>query len=243
MTTAFQTFFRGTLRAAAAMVLAAPLQAQPTTPAKPTSAPTGQTAVLQESLPTPVNLRQIYPAKSIASTETADNALKDVKKERAAIEARLTHEEKWCYKNEFLANKCRDQARTRRRLALNLVREVEVEANQYKRHAAVTKREQGLTEKRAREQEDAPARATSAQEHARKMNEKQRELQQKQQTVNSKHGENEAAYAEKVRKAEERQRKVAAKKAEKEEKRQKQAAAQNNKDKPTPAEPVEPTRR
>lgn len=175
----------------------------------------------------------------------ADRAIKDVKQERAAIEARFKHEERMCYQNEFFANRCRNQAKERRRLALAETRSVQIEANQYKRHAAVDKRDEAMAKKNAGEPADQRKRAAEAQAHDKRMADQQKRSQKKQLAAESKQGKNEEVYAKKVKQAEERRRQVVAKKAEKEEKRRKKAAAQAEKNKPSAPETVTdvPTKR
>ncbi|MBS1187598.1 MAG: hypothetical protein H6R04_1616 [Burkholderiaceae bacterium] len=248
--TTFSLLARPCLLAATATTvaaLAAPASAQQVVPGKPALSPAPQTSAQStkaEALPAPIDLRQRYPKDSISSVETADKAIADAKSERNAIEARFKTEERRCYRQEFFANKCRDLAKEQRRLALNQVREVQIEAERYKRHAAVIKRDSALAEKRKQEPADAQARAASAAAHASKMGAKQQEMQRKQQTTENQRDERESAYAEKLRKAEERQRKVAEKKTKKEERRRKKVQAQADKDKPpSPPQQIEPTKR
>ncbi|MBS1169858.1 MAG: hypothetical protein H6R01_776 [Burkholderiaceae bacterium] len=246
--TTFSLFARRCLLAATAATVAtlcAPACAQQVVSGRPALSPAPQASApaQAETLPAPVDLRQRYPKESISSVETADKAIADVKSERKAIEARFKAEERRCYRQEFFANKCRDQAKEQRRLALNQVREVQIEAERYRRHAAVVKRDSALEKKRAQEPAEAQSRAASAAAHAGKMDAKQQEMQRRQQTLESQRGKRESVYTEKLRKAEERQRKVAEKKAKKEEQRRKKAQAQADKDKPpAPPEKINPTR-
>lgn len=240
--TAFPVLTRVCLLAVA-IALAAPALARPATSNKPTA--NKKSAVPQTPPPVPVDLRKIYPPKSIDSEETAKSALKDVKKERSAIEARLKYEQHMCYEKEFLANRCVQQAKERRRLALNEVRSVQIEANQYKRHAAVVKRNEAMATKRENEPQDQASRAASAEAHTKRMANQQQRSKKKQQAAESQREENEEAYAKKLKQAEERKRKVAINKAKNEEKRRRKAAAQAKKNQSATSEtkPQEPTKR
>ncbi|MEA5098885.1 MAG: hypothetical protein VB032_10180, partial [Burkholderiaceae bacterium] len=210
--TAFHVLTRGSLLLAA-LALAAPTLAQSAASAQPAPAasqpaPASATkaSAAQSLPPAPVDLRQRYPKDSIDSPEMADRAIKDVKQERAAIEARFKHEERMCYQNEFFANRCRNQAKERRRLALAETRSVQIEANQYKRHAAVDKRDEAMAKKNAGEPADQRKRAAEAQAHDKRMADQQKRSQKKQLAAESKQGKNEEVYAKKVKQAEERRR-------------------------------------
>lgn len=126
---------RGLLLAAALLMLAAP----------PASA-------------SPEQLAERYPSGSIASVEQADRAIAEVQAERKEIEAQFADTEYACY-SKFFSSPCVDKAREERRLALNLIGPIEVEAKAYKRRDTVARRDRVLEEQRAREARDAPARA------------------------------------------------------------------------------------
>jgi len=171
------------------------------------------------SPPLPVNLRERYPAHSIVSVEQADHALKDVAQERAAIEERFKYEEKACYRT-FLANRCVEKAKEHRRNGLDGLNPVKIEADRYKRHNAVVKRDKALEDKRIKE----AARIQPASDvHADKLKAKQAQAQAKDAADAPKHVENDNAFEKKQRDYQERQRKQAEKKANADLKRKKKA--------------------
>lgn len=104
-----------------------------------------------------------YPSGSIRSAEAADRALAEVTRERAEVEQRFTTEERACY-SKFFATSCMDDVKERRRKALAQLREVEVEANAYKRQARAAEREQTQADRRVREEADKLERAERQQE-------------------------------------------------------------------------------
>jgi colicin import membrane protein len=182
-----------------------------------------------------------YPSGSIQSTETANQALAEVANLRAALDRKLTNEQRDCY-THFFATSCVDAAKENHRLALVQIRKIEVEADTFNRSARVVERDKHLAEKRAADASNHPklptdqARSTSSgdstpsdapptahpqgdriAEHEAKMKQLQGEASQDAQ----KRADNVAAYEKKVQDAEARQRDVAEKKAEK----AKQAAA------------------
>lgn len=92
------------------------------------------------------------------SVEQADATLEQVARERAAVHARYAQEEQVCY-DKFFVNRCLDQARERRRVALSDLRAVEVEASHFKRQDSVNKRDAELAERSRKDEEDQAARA------------------------------------------------------------------------------------
>lgn len=195
----------------------------------------------------PASVSERYPAGSIKSVEAADAALADVGRERAEIEARFAAEEQACHP-KFFATSCVDEAKDRRRQALSQLRNVELEANAFKRRERVAEREKAAAQRQAEEEagrqervreqresqgaDSAPqertetakaqARASSNREaeHAAKL----KRLEEEDHANAQKRAENAAAYERKVRAAEERKKKVAQRKAEREaERRAKQA--------------------
>lgn len=99
-----------------------------------------------------------YPKGSIDSVESADAALADVRREREEVEARASEEEYACY-SKFFSSPCVNKVKEQRRVDLERLKPVEVEANAYKRRDAVAKRDRVLEEQRAREEREAPERA------------------------------------------------------------------------------------
>lgn len=99
-----------------------------------------------------------YPRGSIDSVESADAALADVKREREEVEARALDTEYACY-SKFFSSPCVNKVREQRRVDLERLRPIEVEANAFKRRDVVEKRDRVLEEQRAREEREAPERA------------------------------------------------------------------------------------
>lgn len=179
-----------------------------------------------------------YPPGSIKSVETAEQALADVGREREAAKARFAEEERTCYARFFVAS-CLEDAKERRRSALEQLRNIENEANLYERQARVMERDKALAEKHA--QDDAaqaerqrtskaetakpklaaplkgpdPDQVDRAARHERKM----KELQAEEAANAQKRAENIAAYEKKVEEAREHKKVVERKKAEKEQER------------------------
>jgi hypothetical protein len=104
------------------------------------------------------NVAVRYPSGSIQSVETAEQALAEIDKERALIEAQFANDERTCYP-KFFATSCLDGAKEQRRHALAQLRPVEIEANAFKRRARVADRDKALAEKQAGEQAEALDRA------------------------------------------------------------------------------------
>lgn len=103
------------------------------------------------------SLHKLYPAGSIQSNESADQALAAAAQERAKIEARFGVDERACLP-KFFATSCLEDAKERRRADLAKVRTVEVEAKSFKRHARVAERDQALQERREEDEAEAPQR-------------------------------------------------------------------------------------
>ena len=106
----------------------------------------------------PEELAQKYPPGSISSVEQADQAIAEVQAERREVEAHHADAQYACY-SKFFSSPCVDKAKEARRLALNLIGPIEVEAKAFKRRDTVARRDKVLDEQRAREASEAPARA------------------------------------------------------------------------------------
>jgi colicin import membrane protein len=186
-----------------------------------------------------------YPAGSIRSVETADQALTDVQQERSRLEAEFADEERQCH-SRFFVTACIDAAKEARRQALADVQKVEVQANAFKRRARVEERDRALAEKAPKptpivksapsSKTDSPVhandgkvpassgaserkraqRADAARERIARHNAKLERLKAKEAEEAQMRAQNVADYEKKRRDAEERQREVAARKAEKE---------------------------
>ncbi|HZW13599.1 MAG TPA: hypothetical protein VFF81_10470 [Noviherbaspirillum sp.] len=192
-----------------------------------------------------------YPAGSIKTVETADAALADVGRERAAIEARFSAEEQACHP-KFFTTSCVEKAKERRRQALARLRKVELEANAFKRQDRAQERDKAVAERQARAEADRLERERALQEkpsgptdapqpekrniersapavfpdrvaeHEGKM----KRLQQEEQAGEKRRAEKVADYEKKVKAAQERQRKIAERKAKKEAKQRAKQASQ-----------------
>ena len=202
----------------------------------------GGLAMAQESAPaapgvqTPDGLTAQYPSGSIQSSETANRALAEIEQQRNMLDQKYAAEQHECYQ-KFFATSCEDAAKERRRVALEKIRKIEIEANAFLRSDRVLQRDKKLAEKRASDAANPPKpladlpvkQATQSSADKEKENRerianheaKQKRQQQDQVSDAAKRAENVAAYQKKVQDAEARQKDVAEKKAEK----AKQAAA------------------
>lgn len=91
-----------------------------------------------------------YPSGAINSAETADQALQDVKRQRALAQERFAREAAVCYE-KFFVTACVDAAKDRRRMALKQLESIEVEANAFLRRSRAEKRDQVLRERQAKQ--------------------------------------------------------------------------------------------
>jgi len=191
----------------------------------------GPGAMAQEAGLTPGGLAAKYPSGSIQSSETADQALREVELQRTAVEQKYAEEQRVCY-SKFFATSCLDTAKESRRVALGLIRKVEVDANAFIRTARVAQRDHDLAEKRARDASnppkpiaDTPAKPSDQEVAPHKGNEGERHVAEHESKVKARaqeeaakapeRAEKAAAFDKKAADAEARQRDVAAKKAEK----------------------------
>lgn len=110
------------------------------------------------ALASPEELAGRYAPGSIASIEQAERAVVEVQRERKEVEAHYADAEYACY-SKFFSSPCVDKAKEARRLALNLIGPIEVEAKAYKRRDTVARRDKLLDEQNAKEANEAPARA------------------------------------------------------------------------------------
>ena len=91
----------------------------------------------------PPNVKPIVaPSTSVAQ---ASRRLEEVTRERAAAEAEFAASEQVCY-TKFFVNNCLDAAKEKRRSRLAVLRAVEVEAERYKRQAAVDQRDREVAQ-------------------------------------------------------------------------------------------------
>ncbi|GAB2862476.1 hypothetical protein GCM10027277_33810 [Pseudoduganella ginsengisoli] len=87
------------------------------------------------------------------TVEQADARLAEVAAARAKVNQEFAADEQVC-NNKFFVTYCIDQAKEKRRLALSGLRAVEVEANRFKRQAAVDKRDAELAERLKKDAEE-----------------------------------------------------------------------------------------
>lgn len=189
-------------------------------------------------------LLQSFPAGSITSTERADDALAAVERERAAIHDRYSAEEQACFV-KFFASVCVEDAKERRRIALNQLRNVEQEANLFKRKQRVAERDATLRQRET----DAVAKGASQAEPTIRSDAASAEPTDERESITSaepgrrklqapktKHPEpdaaedaqrraaNVAAYQRKLREVEARQREIEARRQERQRDREAKAA-------------------
>ena len=96
------------------------------------------TTVLLPPNVTPV----VAPSTSVAQ---ASRRLDEVARERAATLAEFAASEEVCYA-KFFVNNCLDKAKEKRRSRLAILRAIEVEAERYKRQAAVDQRDREVAQ-------------------------------------------------------------------------------------------------
>jgi hypothetical protein len=114
-------------------------------------------APAQESGRSPLSEPAVPPSHSV---EQANARLAEVAAGRAAVEKEYAASEQVCYQ-KFFVNRCLDQAKEKRRVALAGWRAIEVEANHYKRQAAVDKRDAELAERLKKDAEDDARRSAT----------------------------------------------------------------------------------
>lgn len=102
-----------------------------------------------------------YVQGSIHSVETADQALAEIRVEREKIERRFAEEEWGCY-DRFFTNLCLTGIEERKRSAMQQLRQVELEANAFKRRDKAKRREARQTQGRELQHLQFPANAAAA---------------------------------------------------------------------------------
>lgn len=178
------------------------------------------------------------------SVPQADERLVQVAKDRAAVNDEYEAGEQVCYK-KFFATNCLDKIKDRRRAALAALHAVEVEANHYKREAAVAQRDADLAERARKDADEQAQRALMPKtpvvekdaplpphpagptlEQRQAEHDAKVKRQEAEDAANAgKRAANVAAYERKKQESEQRQADVAAKKAAKAEAAKKKAAA------------------
>ena len=91
----------------------------------------------------PPNVQPVVAAST--SVSQATRRLEEVQTERARAEAAYAASEQVCYA-KFFVNNCLDEAKEKRRSRLVVLRAVEVEAERYKRQAAVDQRDREVAQ-------------------------------------------------------------------------------------------------
>lgn len=94
------------------------------------------------------------PTTGFTSVDQADDALRDIKRQRADTEVQYTQDKAACTP-AFFMTRCLDAARERRRAALARLRPLEIEANTFKRRERVVERDKVLEEKRLKAEQEA----------------------------------------------------------------------------------------
>ncbi|KFI06755.1 hypothetical protein [Massilia sp. BSC265] len=176
------------------------------------------------------SVESVDPTTSVAQ---ADQRLAAVAAERAAIEARYAEREAVCYE-KFFVNHCLDEAKERRRVALVAQRNVEIEAERFKRRVKVEERDREIAaadaeykaeEARLAAEPPPPPRETTALPPPRpspaasrmaRRNAKAKEEAARAPQEAAKTAANVRAYEERKRKAEQKQKEVAERVAERE---------------------------
>lgn len=163
---------------------------------------------------------------AVTSVAQADARLAAAELKRTMADTRFAEREQVCY-TKFFVNNCLDRAKDEQREALVGVREIEIDANYFKRLDAVAKRDQALADSNAvTDAQPRPVRPSKvesgampppkADDSARRAASHQANIQRQQQrddAAAARSAGSTAAYENKQREAEERQRKRAAKDA------------------------------
>lgn len=171
----------------------------------------------------------VPPSQSVAE---ADARLVTVARERAQAEAGFAASEQLCYA-KFLVNRCLDEAREKRRVALSALRAIEIEAERFKRQANVDARDRAIAkaEKEYREAEAkmaaapqppravpadaAPKAAPVPHDRTAEQAAKLKKLEAQERAGAAARAANVAAYEKRKRDAEQRQREIEEKKKKK----------------------------
>lgn len=125
---------------------------------------------------------QRYPSGSIRSVESADDVLSEASTERDVIADQYIDDQRACYK-KFFVSSCLEDAKERNRVAVKQVRDVEVEANAYKRQDKADERDKSLAEQHAKDEQDAARRMQDQKEKEAASARKIKESASKQQQV------------------------------------------------------------
>jgi len=126
---------------------------------------------------------QRYPSGAISSADVADDILAEAAKEREVINDQYIDEQRDCY-HKFFVSSCLEGAKEHNRIAVKQVRNVEVEANAYKRQSKADERDKALAEQHSKDDQDAARRAQDQKDKAAASARKIQESGSKQQQVN-----------------------------------------------------------
>lgn len=170
----------------------------------------------------------VAPVPPSHSVDEADRKLAQVLHERAQTEAAFAASEQVCYA-KFFVNNCLDVAHEKRRVALSALRAIEIEAEHFKRQAKVDERDRAMAaaekefqaqQARAAEAppvqraapESAPKPAPTPNRREAEQAAKLRQLEAQDKADAPKRAANVAAFEQRQRDAEQRQREIANKK-------------------------------
>jgi len=138
-----------------------------------------------QTTPAVTPLAERYPAGSIKSEPEAAAALAQGAEDRRALETQYVLDQRQCY-GKFLVSNCLEAARDRKREAEKSIKQVEIEANTYRRQAQVDERDQSLAEQHAHDQAEAARRVQQQQDrqaatarHAQDSDGKRAQVQQR----------------------------------------------------------------
>ncbi|EJM99777.1 hypothetical protein [Herbaspirillum sp. YR522] len=110
-----------------------------------------------QGLPVVTPLAERYPAGSIKSEQAAAAALAQAADDRRVLDTQYVLDQRECYAR-FLVSACLEAAKDRKREAEKSIKQVEIEANTYRRQAQVDDRDQSLAEQHARDQAESARR-------------------------------------------------------------------------------------
>jgi hypothetical protein len=200
---------------------------------------------------------EVATVPALAPTSTVEQAnarLAAVEKERKDIEARYAERERVCY-DKFFVNRCLDEARERRRSSLAAQRAIEIEASRFLRRDKVAERDRAMAESEAKYQaEEAalaspppapkreatnipPPKPSNAAGRIARRDARLKQAEAKEKAEAAERAANVEAFNKRKAESEERQRKVAERKAEKAAKdaKDQQAPPANTGQPPAPA--------
>jgi hypothetical protein len=130
-------------------------------------------------------LAERYPAGSIKSEQMAAQALAQGAADRSTLDTQYVLDQRECY-GRFLVSSCLEAAKDRRRDAEKSIKQVEIEANTYRRQAQVDDRDHSLADQHARDQAESARRIqeqkdrqAAAERHTKESDGKRAQVQQR----------------------------------------------------------------